>query len=67
MIKKIEAEFGEKVEKLSKYQTPGTPGHAIIRDPEPGLSDDEQQNYQSGVGMLLYLVKNTRPDIANAV
>ena len=27
----------------------------------------QQQEYQSGVGTLLYLTKHLRPDIANAV
>ena len=31
------------------------------------LSQNEQAKYRSGVGMLLYLVKFSRPDIANSV
>lgn len=31
------------------------------------LTEDQQTRYQSGTGSLLYLVKHTRPDIANAV
>ena len=31
------------------------------------LSEDEQRKYRSGVGMLLYLVKFSQPDIANSV
>jgi hypothetical protein len=31
------------------------------------LTDEEQKLYQTGVGMLLYLVKYSRPDISNAV
>jgi len=31
------------------------------------LCDSEMTMYQSGVGMLLYLVKYLRPDISNAV
>jgi hypothetical protein len=38
--------------------------------PEKGdnvLSLKDQTKYRSGVGMLLYLVKHSRPDISNAV
>jgi hypothetical protein len=41
----------------------------VIR-PRPGdplISKDDQSKYRSGVGMLLYLVKHSRPDISNAV
>ena len=31
------------------------------------VDSEKQSLYRSGVGMLLYLVKHTRPDIANAV
>ena len=29
------------------------------------ISAEDQQDYQSGVSMLLYLVKHLRPDLAN--
>ena len=32
-----------------------------------GLNDEKQKTYRSAVGTLLYLVKHSRPDIANAV
>jgi hypothetical protein len=34
---------------------------------DPLISVEDQKQYRSGVGMLLYLVKHSRPDIANAV
>ena len=48
---------------------PGTPGQGIRRVTDgPGkLSVEDHKIYRSGVGMLLYLVKHLRPDIANAV
>jgi len=69
MIKKIEKVFGEKVARLREYKTPGTPGFGIVRpkDDSERISSEMQSEYMSGVGMLLYLVKYSRPDIANAV
>jgi len=69
MIKKIEKVFGEKVSRLREYQTPGTPGFGVVRpkDDSERISSEMQSEYMSGVGMLLYLVKYSRPDIANAV
>ena len=37
------------------------------KDDNPSMKDSEQTKYRSGVGMLLFLVKYSRPDIANAV
>jgi hypothetical protein len=37
-----------------------------VKDQEPTLYFEKQQQYRSGVGMLMYLVKHSRPDIANA-
>jgi hypothetical protein len=34
---------------------------------DPLLTPEQQTKYRSGVGMLLYLVKHSRPDISNAV
>jgi hypothetical protein len=69
LIKKLEKKFGEMVMGLMKYKTPGTPHTGIVRPKEGDLLVDEPQQelYRSGVGMLLYLVKHSRPDIANAV
>jgi len=49
------------------YKTPGTPGLGTLRNPKMVVDPDKHNIYQSGVGMLLYLVKHTRLDIANAV
>ncbi len=50
-------------------KTPGTPGFGIFHqiDGEEKITSEKQKLYCSGVGMLLYLVKHLRPDIANAV
>ena len=54
---------------LRSCKTPGTPNFHIIRntDPEVALPKEVHKEYRSGVGMLLYLVKYSRPDIANPV
>jgi hypothetical protein len=69
MIKKIRKTFGEDVKGLPKYKTPGTPGVGLIRaeEDEALASPEEQKLYRSGVGMLLYLVKHSRPDLGNPV
>ena len=69
MMKKIEKAFGPKVKTLPKYKTPGTPGFSIVRPrpEEPKISDVQQSEYRSGVGMLLYLIKHSRPDLCNAI
>jgi hypothetical protein len=57
------------VKKLTKYRTPGTPSYNIVRPgkDEEKVSEDDQKLYRSGVGSLLYMVKHSRPDIANVV
>ena len=64
MIKKIEDTFSEMVRKRQNYKTPGTPHHQTTK---PMEETGEQKLYRTGVGMLLYLVKYSRPDISNAV
>jgi hypothetical protein len=69
LIKNIKRKFGGLVEKLQKYCTPGTPGYGVVRPKEGNakVTTEEQAMYRSGVGMLLYLAKHSRPDIANVV
>ena len=69
LIKKIENTFGNMIKGLPKYKTPGTPGLGIFKpiSEESVIAPKDQTIYRSGVGMLLYLVKYSRPDIANAV
>ena len=69
MIKRIDKTFGDQVKSLGKYKTPGTPGFGVIRPKEGDtkVDPDMQAAYRSGVGMLLYLIKHSRPDISNAV
>jgi hypothetical protein len=67
LVSKLESSFGEQVMKLQSYATPGTPGTGILRNVESRLTAEKHKQYRSGVGMLLYLVKHSRPDLANAV
>ena len=69
LIKKLEKKFGDMVKHLMEYKTPGTPHTGVVRPKDEDLlvGDSQQELYRSGVGMLLYLVKHSRPDIANAV
>jgi hypothetical protein len=59
--------FGEEIEGKRKFLTPGTPRFKIQR---PTINMDvldpqSQRKYRSGVGMLLYLTKYSRPNISN--
>ena len=69
MIKKILKVFGEEVKSLQKYRTPGTPGHGLVRPKaeEDKIPKEKHSRYRTGVGMLLYLIKQSRPEIGNAV
>lgn len=69
MINKIEKQFGEDVQSMKPVETPMGPGIGIQRPTEEDkkLSKEEQTRYRSAVGMLLYLVKHSRPDLSNAV
>jgi hypothetical protein len=71
LIKNLEEKFEDMVRNLQTYRTPGTPNQGIVRPMKGEIvekaNEDEHTLYRSGVGMLLYLVKHSRPDIANAV
>ncbi len=48
--------------------TPAKPGMTFTTKPEEGqLSTDKHTNYRAGIGKLQHLVKNSQPDIRNAV
>jgi hypothetical protein len=69
LINNLQAKFGEEVVNKRTYRTPGTPRFKIVRpDDEADLIDmNLQSRYRSGVGMLLYLTKYSRPDLCNVV
>jgi hypothetical protein len=69
LLKGLADKFEEEVNNLSSYATPGTPRFNVDKsnDVVETIEMDKQSRYRSGVGMLLYLIKNSRPDIANIV
>ena len=67
LIKKLRDKFWKIVKDMPTYVTPGTPHQVIVRKTEWKITPEEQATYRSGVGMLLFLIKHSRPDIANAV
>ncbi|KAG7348142.1 hypothetical protein IV203_016847 [Nitzschia inconspicua] len=69
IVKKIEKEFVDAVSYLKNVKVPMASGITVIRPTEddPLLSPEDQKDYRSAVGMLLYLVKHSRPDLSNGV
>jgi hypothetical protein len=69
LINNLLDKFGNDVLGKRICRTPGTPRLKIIRpDKDLELIDAElQSRYRSGVGMLLYLTKFSRPDISNVM
>jgi hypothetical protein len=70
LLKHLEEEFGSKLPKTKRfYATPGAPKTVIMRPEkdDPLIPNTQKTTFRSGVGMLLYLVKHSRPDLANAV
>jgi len=68
LIRKLEEKFGDLVKGLQSYTTPGTPGLHIVR---PAIVSPEMTarmpQYRSAVGTLLFLLKHSRPDLANPI
>jgi Reverse transcriptase (RNA-dependent DNA polymerase) len=69
LIRHLRERFGEEVQDMKHYSTPGTPRFKIVRpnDEIDGVNAMMQSRYRSGVGMLLYLIKHSCPDIASVV
>ena len=69
LIGNLEKKFGSQVTGKRQYLTPGTPGLNQVREIDQSklLSKEKQLMHRSGVRVLLYLVKHSRPDIANCV
>ena len=69
LIIKLDRPFGDKVKNLAARETPAGSSFTVTRCqvPDQLVSLEEHRTYRSGVGILLYLVKFSRPDISNAV
>jgi hypothetical protein len=69
IIVSLRKKFEQLIGNMKEYNTPA-PSHYIVMRPSEGdslLGDKEQGIFRSGIGTLLYLVKHSRPDIANSV
>jgi hypothetical protein len=68
-IKRLEKMFNEEMKNMKEYETPASQNDTVMRpiEKEERLSQEGQSKYRSGVGTLLWLMKHSRPDIANAV
>ena len=69
LISKLQRVFREKVKSLSIQETPAPTCFNAVRctDLNELISIEDQKTYRSGVGILLFLVKYSRPGISNAV
>ena len=69
LILKIERTFSDELKNVKRSELPANPGEGIVaeKDESACMKESEQTKYRSGVGMLLFLVKYSRPDISNAV
>ena len=65
----MDEKVGKCVEDVCSHKTTGLPKVLIARPMEENkkISTKDQQEYWSGVGMLLYLVKTLWPNLANII
>jgi len=69
LIEKLEREFVKELNDIKEVKTPAIAGEGIVMTKDEETIEDKTKHtrYRSGVGMLLFLVKYSRPDISNAV
>jgi hypothetical protein len=69
LINNLEANFGGEVKNKRVYKTPGASRFKIVHpeNDEDIIEPNLHSRYRSGVGMLLYLINDSRPDFYNFV
>ena len=69
IMHKLEKEFGIDVFKICKYQTPAAPKCAVQRPTSNDvlIPDEMQKDFRIAVGLMLFVIKFSCPDISNAV
>lgn len=69
LLRNLKSKFSEAVKNCKTVRTPGTPGFKSQKCATEAekLKPSDQKLYRSGVGMLNYLVKHSRPDLASPV
>jgi hypothetical protein len=69
LLKHLQEEFGKLANTSRCHNTPGAPKTVIMRPDktDPVIDATRQSSFRSAVGMLLYLIKHSRPDLSNAV
>ena len=67
LIKNLESKFEGLVQEIQSHKTHGSLKFSIVRPMEEieNISAKDQKDYCSDVGVLLYLVKHSCPDLAN--
>lgn len=69
IIEALTTKFEDSLERVRSSNTSAPPGSIVLRTVEgyPLLEPEEQLEYQSGVGSIIYLLKHSRPDLSNSV
>ena len=69
VINSIKRYFGNEVNKMRKYSTPGEPNSHIVspKNDDECLRKTQNNKYQSAVGSLMYLCKHSRPYLTNNI
>jgi Reverse transcriptase (RNA-dependent DNA polymerase) len=68
-LKRLKNKFQDDMTKMKIYETPAGANETVKRPDESDklLEKDKQEKYCSGVGIILWLMKHSRPDVANAI